>query len=412
MAEVPDKSKFALDNMGEPIDVKHHDTPERHTFGEAFLIPNDDEVQPTGAVASAGKSEKFARVDHVHVGSGGSGGVTDHGALTGLADDDHPQYLTNARGDALFLTPAEGNAAYDAAGAASTAVAAHAAAADPHAVYLRLAEILAGAGITVTDNGNGTLTIAAPNAPNAVQNTRAINTTAPLTGGGNLTADRTLDVNVFSGTVKGVVPAPNPASGKFLRDDATWQTVAGGITAHSALTGLTTGDDHTQYVKDAGDTMTGFLTLNADPTSALHAVTKQYVDARPRGILTRVVGTLAGASITTTATRLFTLPSVNLETGRQYRLVCGIRALYAASGTTAMRFTHAVAGVANTLNLDTYLYAATGQFNGGQIETLFTVTASGALTVGVDGRSNAAVTITFYNDTMWSYIQDLGPTPP
>jgi len=30
------------------------------------------------------------------------GGVTDHGALTGLADDDHTQYLTNARGDARY----------------------------------------------------------------------------------------------------------------------------------------------------------------------------------------------------------------------------------------------------------------------------------------------------------------------
>ena len=28
-------------------------------------------------------------------------GVTDHGALTGLADDDHTQYLTEARHDAL-----------------------------------------------------------------------------------------------------------------------------------------------------------------------------------------------------------------------------------------------------------------------------------------------------------------------
>lgn len=36
------------------------------------------------------------------LGSGGSGGVTDHGALTGLGDDDHPQYLTNARGDARY----------------------------------------------------------------------------------------------------------------------------------------------------------------------------------------------------------------------------------------------------------------------------------------------------------------------
>ncbi len=33
---------------------------------------------------------------------GGGGGVTDHGALTGLADDDHPQYHTDARGDARY----------------------------------------------------------------------------------------------------------------------------------------------------------------------------------------------------------------------------------------------------------------------------------------------------------------------
>lgn len=30
-------------------------------------------------------------------------GVTDHGALTGLADDDHPQYLTPVRGDARYI---------------------------------------------------------------------------------------------------------------------------------------------------------------------------------------------------------------------------------------------------------------------------------------------------------------------
>lgn len=47
--------------------------------------------------------------------------VTDHGALTGLADDDHPQYLTAA----------EGNAAYEAIGAVAT----HAAAGDPHTGY-------------------------------------------------------------------------------------------------------------------------------------------------------------------------------------------------------------------------------------------------------------------------------------
>jgi len=34
----------------------------------------------------------------------------------------------------------------------------------------------------------------------------------------------------------------------------------------------------TDYVLKVGDTMLGFLTLNADPTTPLHAATKQYVD--------------------------------------------------------------------------------------------------------------------------------------
>lgn len=35
--------------------------------------------------------------------AGGGGGVTDHGMLTGLADDDHLQYHTDARGDARYM---------------------------------------------------------------------------------------------------------------------------------------------------------------------------------------------------------------------------------------------------------------------------------------------------------------------
>ena len=40
-----------------------------------------------------------------------SGGVTDHGALTGLADDDHAIYHTNARGDARYYLKSEVDAA-------------------------------------------------------------------------------------------------------------------------------------------------------------------------------------------------------------------------------------------------------------------------------------------------------------
>lgn len=38
------------------------------------------------------------------VSAAGTPGVTDHGALSGLLDDDHTQYLTNARGDARYLS--------------------------------------------------------------------------------------------------------------------------------------------------------------------------------------------------------------------------------------------------------------------------------------------------------------------
>lgn len=41
----------------------------------------------------------------------GGGGVTDHGALTGLGDDDHPQYHTDARGDLRYYTKGQVDAA-------------------------------------------------------------------------------------------------------------------------------------------------------------------------------------------------------------------------------------------------------------------------------------------------------------
>lgn len=71
-------------------------------------------------------------------------------------------------------------------------------------------------------------------------------------------------------------------------------TTALGYTPYSAanpagyISGITSLDVTTALgytpVNQAGDTMLGFLTLNADPTSALHAATKQYVDNLTGGI--------------------------------------------------------------------------------------------------------------------------------
>lgn len=74
----------------------------------------------------------------------GAPAIADHGALQGLGDDDHPQYLTGARAAAIFSQKTETAAAVaalqvsiDAAGAgAASALAAHTSAADPHVNYL------------------------------------------------------------------------------------------------------------------------------------------------------------------------------------------------------------------------------------------------------------------------------------
>ena len=55
------------------------------TPGHGLRIAADNTIESTGKVPGSG-----------------DGGVTDHGALTGLADDDHTQYHTDARGDARY----------------------------------------------------------------------------------------------------------------------------------------------------------------------------------------------------------------------------------------------------------------------------------------------------------------------
>jgi hypothetical protein len=95
---------------------------------------------PLGTQA-VGTGTTAARSDHVHAmpsatdvgadpaGTGATQAAAAVAAHTALADP-HPQYLT----------PAEGNAAYEAIGAAAAAIAAHTSAGDPHSQYLTQAE--------------------------------------------------------------------------------------------------------------------------------------------------------------------------------------------------------------------------------------------------------------------------------
>jgi hypothetical protein len=62
----------------------------------------------------------------------------------------------------------------------------------------------------------------------SVPATRAINTIAPLAGGGTLAADLTLSVALFGAGAAGVVPASGGGTVNFLRADGNWVPPTGG----------------------------------------------------------------------------------------------------------------------------------------------------------------------------------------
>lgn len=81
--------------------------------------------------------------------------------------------------------------------------------------------------ITVT--GGGTIWTLDPSALSSrVPASRIVATTAPLAGGGDLSADRTLSVSTFGAGASGVVPASGGGTSNFLRADATWAAPPGG----------------------------------------------------------------------------------------------------------------------------------------------------------------------------------------
>lgn len=105
--------------------------------------------------------------------------------------------------------------------------------------------------------------------------TRAIEGTAGnivVTGGDATAANPVIDLDTVSNSNTGTFL-------KFNRD--TFGRVTG--TTAVATADITALVDAT-YINVSGDSMTGFLTLNADPTQTLHAVTKQYVDAVATGL--------------------------------------------------------------------------------------------------------------------------------
>jgi hypothetical protein len=116
---------------------------------------------------------------------GGGGGVTDHGALTGLGDDDHTQYLLAAGTRELT-----GNLSV------SSGITIDGRDLSADGTKLDGIEALA----DVTDAANVA-------AAGAVMTSRTISTTAPVTGGGDLSANRTIAIDAASGAAAGSMSA-------------------------------------------------------------------------------------------------------------------------------------------------------------------------------------------------------------
>lgn len=73
-------------------------------------------IPPGGTTGQVLAKASDADLDTTWTTGGAGGGVTDHGALTGLVDDDHPQYHTDARGDLRYSPLGHGHSTSEVAG--------------------------------------------------------------------------------------------------------------------------------------------------------------------------------------------------------------------------------------------------------------------------------------------------------
>jgi hypothetical protein len=122
-------------------------------------------------------------------------------------------------------------------------------------------------------------------------NARSLFAGSGLSGGGDLTADRTFHVGAGTGILSNV---------DDVQLDLTYTDA--------------------RYINTIGDTMTGPLTLNADPSSAMHAATKQYVDLTAQGFTTKAAVRVVSLVNQAALSGLLTIDGVTLQAANRVLL--------------------------------------------------------------------------------------------
>lgn len=191
---------------------------------------------------------------------------------------------------------------------------------------------------------------------------------------------QTLTVPLASSTTTGVLPLAKGGTGAA---DATAARAALSAASQAAVTTAQATADSALNVANnrvakAGDSLTGFLTLHADPTSALHAATKQYVDASYDRVIIQerlADGTHAGSAVAGS----WQQRGVNLTEVLDSRNVASV------AGAT---FTLAAGSYDVTMRCPFF-------FVGGVRTRLFNVTDSAAVPGSLSETVNAVATTTF-----------------
>ena len=275
-----------------------------------------------------------------------SGGVTDHGALTGLTDDDHLGYarLAGRAGGQIWYGGTEaGDDIYIFGTSYAT----------PGYVYIS----------GNSDTGGITVTSA---------NLRINGSTSGYTG---------LAAAAAAGSTVYTLPSADGTSGHVLQTDGagvmSWVAASGGVTDHGALTGLSD-DDHSQYALLAGrpggggvaQTLYGGTEAGDDIViaSTSHAtkgdiilgsvVTVNATELRFNGSSSGYVGLKPAAAAGST---VYTLPSADGTSGQ----------VLSTNGSATLSWATAASTAVN------YNYILNGDFDIWQVQTSFAAIATG-----------------------------------
>lgn len=142
-----------------------------------------------------------------------------------------------------------------------------------------------GGAVTVDPNGseqiNGAATLSVPDGSSALIICTGSAFRAVVFGDVTLTGTQTLTDKTLTTPTLTLKQSTGPAP--TAEGDIQWDTNDDRIVVGDGASQKTFSDD-TKVLLKSGGTMTGKITLDADPSSNLHAATKQYVDGQDIGI--------------------------------------------------------------------------------------------------------------------------------